>query len=1538
VSVSASSRQPAPQDNFRSHAYRLSHAIVDASEIARLAQKGPVITMKANGLPTAMVLVAMVALTLSVSLAAKPDDRRLALASADFDEDGTPDLLIGSADRFGVVTLFCGNPEKARPETREAWLSETRGDSDEPYFLPSPRRFALPTAPEHLGAGDFDADGHADVVAAATGDRVLHLRRGDGRRGFSPGHSVELEGGVTALAIGEVNRVDGLPEIVVGIETPSGSELWVFESPRGALNGEPERFRLPAPVTGLSLGQLDDHHARDLAVAAGEHLIVIYGRDRRLTREPARQAEVDEARVERLALPFHIAAVEIGDFAGGRDRELALLDADGELHLLGRNVTNDAEGGDGEPAWEPLEGLTLSTPSSEGPPPSLARARVSGLPKDDLVVLHGEPLRVDVVRRTRDLTAEPVILEAAGEPLQVLPMQLNFDALDDLVVLQSDGDGPPSIIPSQAAPPYYVGDDRDLPDADLGDGLCDVDLNEPGDQCTLRAAIENADIWEGPPTRTINIGVSPIVPNSPLPLVTKPVVIEGFESVVLDGVSAGGADGLVIAGGDSRVHGMTIHRFTCGIRIHTHGNNHIEKNLIGTDINGTTAIPNQIGVCIDGVADNHIGGTGDDDGNVISGNTQHGVRIWGSGATGNRVLGNFIGLDLSGAAAMGNFSTGVLVEDAPGNFIGTPEAANVISDNGTGVFIIGASAAGNLVQNNLIGTDSEGTVGVGNFDFGVYLNDAPGNLVGGAASGNGNVISDNRIGIYIFGYLVPMPDTRVEGNFVGTDLTGSLALGNENTGVLLSAAGVTIGGTTHTEETCDQACNVISGTSDTFGGAGVSVQQPDCSIQGNFIGTDVSGTAPLPNNSGIEVNAGNTLIGGAAEGAGNLVSGNGHVGTTTGYGVGLFYSPTTVQGNRIGTDAIGNAEIGNLASGIYMSFPYLDLIGGDSPAARNVISGNGEHGIHSYYGQYTTIQGNYIGTNASGSSSLGNTLDGIFFEYAPYNEILTNVVSANGVHGIEINSFGVHGLARENFVQGNYVGTDATGTKYLGNVQDGLFVAGIDNYIGGTTPLDRNVISANGENGIRITGGTWYNDVEGNYIGTGFTGTTALGNQGHGIAIEDSSTQNVIGGTDPGAANVIAFNDGDGVYVEDGYENAILTNSIFSNGGLGIDLEPDGVTPNDLDDGDGGANDLQNFPVLTVAAPSLVEGTLQSRTYATYRLEFFANVFCDPSGHGEGQQFLASTMVDTDGAGNATFSVPLSGGLVGPYLTATATDPGNNTSEFSACLTTGVPVDVDYGDAPAPYPSTIADNGAYHVATNLYLGAGVDVELDGQPSSTASGDDDDGNDDEDGVTFTTPVVRGYSAILGVTASGHGLLNAWLDFNGDGDWEDAGEHFLADAFLCSGVNELVFPVPAGATAGLTFVRFRFSSQSISSVIGGAIDGEVEDYQVLVENDPPVPGEPVGFAAGVSSPGSGTIVLSWEEDVFADAYNVYRADQVDLTTIDCFAPGLTVTSASDAEPPAPGAVFVYLVTCENYMGESTLGYDSDGIERPNTSPCP
>jgi hypothetical protein len=180
-----------------------------------------------------------------------------------------------------------------------------------------------------------------------------------------------------------------------------------------------------------------------------------------------------------------------------------------------------------------------------------------------------------------------------------------------------------------------------------------------------------------------------------------------------------------------------------------------------------------------------------------------------------------------------------------------------------------------------------------------------------------------------------------------------------------------------------------------------------------------------------------------------------------------------------------------------------------------------------------------------------------------------------------------------------------------------------------------------------------------------------------------------------------------------------------------------------------------------------------------------------------------------------------------------------------AFVITGTAVaDTDYGDAPDPtYPTLSISDGASHtVDSRVYLGSTVDAEFDGQPNDTATGDDANGVHDEDGVVFGL-LLAGDTADVTVTASTQGVLNAWIDWNADGDWADAGEHVFADRLLSSGVNTLTLAVPQNAAMGDTFARFRFSTQRGLSYDGAAPDGEVEDYMVRIEEAVPPPEPPI-----------------------------------------------------------------------------------------------
>ncbi len=329
------------------------------------------------------------------------------------------------------------------------------------------------------------------------------------------------------------------------------------------------------------------------------------------------------------------------------------------------------------------------------------------------------------------------------------------------------------------------------------------------------------------------------------------------------------------------------------------------------------------------------------------------------------------------------------------------------------------------------------------------------------------------------------------------------------------------------------------------------------------------------------------------------------------------------------------------------------------------------------------MEGNLIGTDNDGSGRLGNAT-GVTVSSAASGNVIGgtdagagNVISGNMLFGVVLADAGTTG----NLIEGNLIGTDKDGAGVLYNITGVLIGSGASaNVIGGTAAEARNVISGNKLFGVLITDtGTTGNLVQGNSIGTAKDGASPLGNGSAGVSMD--ADDNAVGGTVSGAGNTIAHNAGAGVVVL-GSGDAVRGNSIYSNAALGIDLGGDGVTPNDAGDGDAGGNRLQNFPVLTGASGSpsstTVVGTLDSTQFTVFTIEFFGSSAADPSGFGQGQQFVGSTTVTTDGAGHASFTATFPIGLAaGAMVTATATDPGGNTSEFSRAIAQSLGVAID---------------------------------------------------------------------------------------------------------------------------------------------------------------------------------------------------------------------------------------------------------------------
>jgi hypothetical protein len=670
--------------------------------------------------------------------------------------------------------------------------------------------------------------------------------------------------------------------------------------------------------------------------------------------------------------------------------------------------------------------------------------------------------------------------------------------------------------------------------------------------------------------------------------------------------------------------------------------------------------------------------------------------------------------------AVGNSGVGVLLSaGASNNAIGGTTAAtrNVISGNGSDGLGLLSGATGNLVEGNYLGTNAAGTAAVFNTGSGINVN-ASNNTIGGASSvdpvtgdltGAGNVISGNHAS----GVQVNSGSgVVVQGNFIGTDVTGMIALGNDPTGFddgvdLNGGSNDTIGGVSSVDAygNLSGLGNLISGNNGTSPGAlsdGIFIQTTGNMVQGNFLGTDVKGTAALPNAFyGVGVRGANNTVGGTTAAARNLISGNAYSGV---YVIGSGTSGNLVLGNYIGTDKNGTAALGNPQYGVQIdNGATANTVGGTTAAARNVISGNGFDG-NPYAGVAMTgfgttgnvVAGNYVGTDVTGLSALPNGWSGVRVDSGASGNTVggttasaRNVLSGNYADGADLSG-------NNNVVAGNYIGTDATGTNALGNnVGDfygggGLVIwgGGSNNTVGGTAAGAANVLSGNGYTGVNInSSGTSGNLIAGNVIGTDPGGTQALANGGDGMVLFGGPTANTVGGTTAAAGNVISGNNGVGVDIANlgTSANLIAGNLIGTdkNGTAALGNAGDGVLIRDSASGNtiGGS---------AAGAGNVISGNPTDGVYIT--------------GSGSSGNLILGDLIGTNAAGTA--SVP--NGTANNFYAGVAISSPNNTVGGTAATARNVISGNGSAAAPVAYGITINGTGATgNVVAGNYVGTDI---------------------------------------------------------------------------------------------------------------------------------------------------------------------------------------------------------------------------------------
>jgi titin len=756
-----------------------------------------------------------------------------------------------------------------------------------------------------------------------------------------------------------------------------------------------------------------------------------------------------------------------------------------------------------------------------------------------------------------------------------------------------------------------------------------------------------------------------------------------------------GATGNTVGGTTAATRNIISGNTAAGVEIAAADKNFVAGNYIGVAPSGHAAAPNAVGVLIGAGAEmNNIGGASTGT-NVISGNRGDGVDIQGAGTTGNTIQANLIGTDADGTGMLPNAIGVVIEQGATSNLVGgmgTPSngaltgQGNVISGNtGSGVVIQNAGTHNNSVLSNFIGTDLSGMTALPNGGDGItIMAGVPANFIGGVDAGGtgplagpGNVISGNAgNGIQITG--TGATGMQVEGNWIGTNAAGKGALPNAAAGVVITngAAGNVIGGPgTNSGGALAGAGNLISRNS----GGGIAISRGTTmgsnsnTIQGNFIGTDLTGMNPLGNaGDGIRIaESSANLIGGEAAGTGNLISGN-----AAGNGV-LIIGPGTanpavnpgangnvVIGNLIGLSVTRTAALPNQGNGVEIENAAVGNLVGVDPQGNiepNALSGNAAAGvlITGPHATMNLVQGNMIGTDVSGTNPFGNANGVVLAGGASANTIGGSapidryVISGNTQTGVVLTDPGTS----QNQVLSNLIGTEPDGTDRLANAGAGLIITNqaSGNFIGAAGA--EKVLSGNGGDGIQITSAeTTNNSLFANMIGADIHGNP-LANLGNGVTIQGASG-NFIGGvfvtssaSVVGQGNTISNNAGSGVVVTgNATGDSILNNIIYENRDTGIAITNPVVSPPSLG--------------VTIAGTAPEDDVqVSGKAGETFLVQFFSSDSRD-NGFSQARSFLMSTVVTINSSGFFNIKLP-DPAPDDTFVLATATDTSGNTSEFS---------------------------------------------------------------------------------------------------------------------------------------------------------------------------------------------------------------------------------------------------------------------------------
>jgi CSLREA domain-containing protein len=1020
------------------------------------------------------------------------------LVSADFDSDGTADLI--TADPSGNLKFYRGNVDSIYPNTAAANERRRNGNFTADAFLPDVKSFRLTISPDFLTMGDFNADGHQDLLAARKNDSMLYLLAGDGAGNFSAEIRVQIDGTITALTAGEIGRRDGQTDLAVAVQGKRGAQLLVFEQPEGAFNGKPEIIKLPAPANDLAIGNLDTDFFGDIAVAGGNKLTIVRGRGQAHPWDLMPEYGISRpgAIVQTRQLPFAIAALETGHFTVKRSESLAILTTGGtimtlEAPTLTKKITSQMLGHlDGNILPVPVKNTQkqLNTYRKFAENNSTNKSDLNNS-ADLLNLNNNNPL--DVISNKDLKTPEKTGKLTAGKEQEFITEQLkNPNGSREQAKIGFLN----SISPAQNAPLSEWNLQTIVADARLTNAV-----SSPNAAKLVRIRVSGSSRDElaisDPVSKQIHI----------LARGNERNALRGSDEIFsLDAITSPLAVLPMRLNADALTDLVVLR----------------EGSAIPTVVMTAPA------------ATFVVNSTADDD--VCSGGGTCTLR-GAINASNNTSGSNTIEFNIGG----GGMQTISPVDQLPeiGNSV-TIDATTQPGYNGYPVIEIKGNQAPEGTNGLLVNSASTVIRGLAINEFRELAEDPDLPAIGGSG-----------ISVYNYAGETYATNNIIENNFLGTDPGGTQDRGNDFAGLQIYDSDFNVvGGAT------PQARNVMSGNGDAeipnadkFG-AGLDIVQGDYTvIWGNYIGLASNGVIALGNSQGVSISGANNLFGGDVAGAGNTVSGNRHlfpVGNDPqgcfGYGVvenSLINLDTgewvthdsNYKGNRIGTNASGTIGVGNCRGGIWTSPRNSAAIGSITAAGRNLVSGNNGGGIlcspfqpieivgHllTQFGEmpipvgFCQIIGNNVGTDINGTYAISNNYDRI-----PRPEAGTiwtiNVQGAIGVFNTDTYS-----------VIGGFDGTSATACTGNCNLVSGNVSGSSPNVVFHTTT------------GIYRTR---YGNVSifNNYVGTNQSGTAAIPND-DGINIDRAASTSIgdvstdTNGNQTSLGNLISGNFGAGLQV-----------------------------------------------------------------------------------------------------------------------------------------------------------------------------------------------------------------------------------------------------------------------------------------------------------------------------------------------------------------------------------------------------------------------